>query len=122
MSNTKLEAFEKSILKKFKKEHPEYYNMFSSDSGSDFCKDPDKAKKAGGPKNEGKFRPDSDFFGTNRVNDEMYAALVEKFKDPDLMKMLRETKQAKLLHTMKRSAHKVFFEHLIVIRHNLPPA
>jgi predicted NAD-dependent protein-ADP-ribosyltransferase YbiA (DUF1768 family) len=97
---------------KFKKENPEYYAKFSLDSGSEFCEDPKKAKAAGGKSN----KADSDFYSTNRVNEEMYAALVAKFKDPELFNMLRETKKAKLMHTVLRQKEKVFFQHLVVIR------
>jgi len=104
---------------KFKKENPEYYNKFSLDSKSDICEDPALAKTAGGKNNKQKVKADSDFFSTNRVNEEMYAALVAKFKDEELSKMLRETKQAKLMHTVLRQTEKVFFQHLIVIRSGL---
>ena len=81
------------------------------------------AKSAGGKtgKVAGKqFRPkniaaDKTFF-TNRVNEEMYRAQFAKFtQNEDMRELLRATKRAKLMHSM-RGMKPVFFENLIYIR------
>jgi len=116
---------------KFRKENPEIYKLFSLDSGSNICEDPNMAKSAGGKdgivKDKDKKiiykRPktvtvDKDFFSTNRVNEEMYKAQYAKFtQNEDLWKTLQDTLDAKLMHIVSRSSTPVFFENLVVIRH-----
>jgi predicted NAD-dependent protein-ADP-ribosyltransferase YbiA (DUF1768 family) len=122
---------------KFRKENEDFYKQFSLDSNTELSKDPNMAKSAGGKTGKHKgnqIRPktvkaDSDFFNSNRINEEMYVAQYAKFTNPDATKtrengetymylanMLLETKDAKLMHILSRSSEKIFFENLVVIR------
>jgi predicted NAD-dependent protein-ADP-ribosyltransferase YbiA (DUF1768 family) len=104
---------------------PDFYNQFSLDSGSDISKDPALAKGAGGK--SGKFkgklvrskeiRVDDGFF--ERKNIEMYKAQHAKFtQHDDLMKMLKLTKDAKLMHFVRGSPNIAFYN-LMYIRSKL---
>lgn len=113
---------------KFKQGNPEFYNLFSLDSGSDLSKDPAMAKSAGGKTGKvgGKvFRlksvvMDSDFFSTDRSVKVMNAAQKKKFTTiPEMRDVLLKTREAKLMHIVGRSAEKVYFENLVVIRDGL---
>ena len=93
---------------KFKKNHPEFYKLFSIESGSDISKNPEMAKSAGGKsgKYKGKqLRPkniimDDDFF--NDDNKIMFRALYAKFsQNKDLLDVLKKTRDAKLIHFMR---------------------
>lgn len=106
---------------------PDFYNQFSLDSGSDISKDPALAKGAGGK--SGKFggksvRPkeikvDDDFFEQNRNKIEMYKAQHAKFtQHDDLMKLLKLTKDAKLMHYVRGSPNIAFYN-LMYIRSKL---
>jgi predicted NAD-dependent protein-ADP-ribosyltransferase YbiA (DUF1768 family) len=110
---------------KFKKENADFYYLFSIDSDSIICKDPGMAKSAGGKSGKvqkKKYRPknvniDSDFFSTNRNNEEMYKAQFAKFtQNDDLKKILISTIDAKLMHIICRSQTSIFFDNLVVIR------
>ena len=110
---------------KFKKENADFYHLFSIDSESIICKDPEMAKSAGGKSGKVQkknFRPknvyiDSDFFSTNRNNEEMYKAQFAKFtQNDDLQKILIATLDAKLMHIISRSQTSIFFDNLVVIR------
>lgn len=92
---------------KFKKGFPNFYTLFSLDSGSEFCNDVKKAKSAGGK--SGKYRKelgnekvtlDPDFYG-GRDKVERANALTAKFENPELKKVLLDTKKAKLLHFVR---------------------
>ncbi len=92
---------------KFKKGFPNFYTLFSLDSGSEFCNDVKKAKSAGGK--SGKYRKelgnekvtlDPDFYG-GRDKVERANALTAKFENPELKKVLMDTKKAKLLHFVR---------------------
>jgi predicted NAD-dependent protein-ADP-ribosyltransferase YbiA (DUF1768 family) len=109
---------------KFKEENPEFYLQFSLDSGGELSTNPVMAKSAGGKtgKVAGKqFRPknvaaDKTFFTTNRVNEEMFRAQFAKFtQNEDMLQLLKATKRAKLMHSM-RGMKPIFFENLIYIR------
>jgi predicted NAD-dependent protein-ADP-ribosyltransferase YbiA (DUF1768 family) len=104
---------------------PDFYNQFSLDSGSDISKDPALAKGAGGK--SGKFkgkliRPkeikvDDGYFERNKI--EMYKAQHAKFtQHDDLMKLLKLTKDAKLMHFI-RGAPNITFYNLMYIRSKL---
>lgn len=98
----------------YKKGHPDFYEKFSIDSNSELSLDPKKAKAAA---TKGKYekkkirpdnvRPDPDFFelGPNqRSKLERYLALKSKFEqNPDLKKLLIETKDAKLVNFVRSS-------------------
>uniref|UniRef100_A0A6C0EUA3 NADAR domain-containing protein n=1 Tax=viral metagenome TaxID=1070528 RepID=A0A6C0EUA3_9ZZZZ len=102
---------------KFKKQNPEYYNLFSLDSDSDISKDPALAKAAGGK--SGKFkskqiRPkdveiDPDFFsGRNEIV--MFKGQYAKFiQNPELTKLLYLTKNAKLVHHVRTNEPQIFY-------------
>lgn len=109
---------------KFKKENPEFYNKFSLDSNSDLSKNPAMSKGAGGK--SGKYlniqvRPkgikaDKDFF-SERTKSEMYLSQYAKFtQNEELKTLLKETKQARLLHHVQRQKEKEEFVNLMVIR------
>jgi predicted NAD-dependent protein-ADP-ribosyltransferase YbiA (DUF1768 family) len=92
---------------KFKKGFPNFYTLFSLDSGSEFCNDVKKAKSAGGK--SGKYRKelgnekvslDPDFYG-GRDKIERANALTAKFENPEFKKVLVATKKAKLLHFVR---------------------
>jgi predicted NAD-dependent protein-ADP-ribosyltransferase YbiA (DUF1768 family) len=98
---------------KFKNQNPEFYLQFSLDSGSDFSKDPDMAKKKADKPGK-KIKADDDF--DTRVNKEMYDAQHAKFtQNEDLRALLAATKRAKLMHFM-RGMPAVFYENLVRIR------
>ena len=110
---------------KFKQNNPDYYDVFSLDSGSDLSKDPAMAKSAGGKTGKvgGKkfrhssVRMDEDFFTSGRTNKVMYAAQYAKFTTiPEMRDVLLKTREAKLMHTVGRSSVKVYFENLVIIR------
>jgi len=104
---------------------PNFYNQFSLDSGSDISKDPALAKGAGGKSGTfgGKLvRPkeiklDDGFFDRNKI--EMYKAQHAKFtQHDDLMKLLKLTKDAKLMHFVRGSPNIAFYN-LMYIRSKL---
>jgi ribA/ribD-fused uncharacterized protein len=107
------------------KGHPDFYNQFSLDSGSDISKDPNLAKSAGGKTGKSKSftRPkeikiDEDFF-PNRSKIEMYKAQHAKFtQNDDLMRMLKLTGDAKLVHHV-RGSPPIIFDNLMFIRSKL---
>jgi ribA/ribD-fused uncharacterized protein len=107
------------------KGHPDFYNQFSLDSGSDISKDPNLAKSAGGKTGKSKsfIRPkeikmDEDFF-PNRSKIEMYKAQHAKFtQNDDLMRMLKLTGDAKLVHHV-RGSQPIVFDNLMYIRSKL---
>lgn len=96
---------------KFKKEHPEFYMLFSEDSGSDIASDPYLAKAIGEGKetyhgrqiNQERVKMDRDFYskkGKDRAIKEITKALTARTKqDKTFKKALRETKRAKLMRT-----------------------
>ena len=96
---------------KFKKEHPEYYMLFSEDSGSDIAKDPYMAKAIGNGKytyhgreiNPEKVKIDRDFYnkkGKERASKELTKALNARGKqDKAFKKALKATKRAKLMRS-----------------------
>jgi predicted NAD-dependent protein-ADP-ribosyltransferase YbiA (DUF1768 family) len=113
---------------KFKENNPEFYHLFSLDSGSQLSLDPVMAKSAGGKTGKvcGKqFRPksiqmDTNFFTTNRSTIEMNAAQNEKFTTiPEMRDVLLKTREAKLMHTVGRSSEKIYFANLVDIRNKL---
>ena len=95
---------------KFKKNNPDYYNLFSIDSGSQIMGDPRKALGAGGKtgKIKGKnFRPkdvvmDEDFFDNKNNEKVMEKGQMAKYKQDEISrKLLLATKDAKLIHYIK---------------------
>ena len=96
---------------KFKKEHPEFYMLFSEDSGSDIAKDPYMAKAIGDGKttyygrqvNPEGVKIDRDFYskkGKDRATKELLKALTARGKqDKIFKKALKETKRAKLMRS-----------------------
>lgn len=123
---------------KFKKDNPEFYRLFSLDSGSDLSKDPVMAKGAGGKsgKSKGKqIRPtnikaDKDFFkgrgecdigGTAITNGSEYMHLAQdvKYAIPEFANMLKLTGDADLQHYLGRGSGLIRFEHVMKIRDSL---
>ena len=92
---------------KFKKNNPDYYKLFSINSGSQIMGDPKKALGAGGKTgkvNGKKFRPkniiiDQDFYENNNREQVMERAQKAKYEQDELSKkVLLATKNAKLVH------------------------
>jgi predicted NAD-dependent protein-ADP-ribosyltransferase YbiA (DUF1768 family) len=98
----------------FKKGFPDFYTQFSLDSNTDFSKDLSLAKIAGGKTGktkdkvyrDRKIKVDADFYemGANpRHKEERRIALHAKFtQNLDLANVLKETKNAKLIHFVRR--------------------
>ena len=105
---------------KFKKGHPEFYQLFTVDSDSDISKDPAFAKAAGGK--TGKYkkmnykRPkdiviDEDFFSSGRNAEAMEAGQRAKYTQNKVPKaVLLATKDAKLQHHVRGSPPIVFYD------------
>jgi len=92
---------------KFKKNNPDYYKLFSINSGSQIMDDPKKALGAGGKTGKisgKKFRPmdiviDEDFFDAKNNEKIMEKAQQAKYEQDELSKrVLLGTKDAKLVH------------------------
>ena len=107
---------------KFKVHHPEFYELFSLDSKSELSKDPHMAKKAGG-KHDNELRAkgitiDEDFFSGRNIK-EMQKAMKAKFtQNSNLAKILKATKNAKLVHYQLGAPPKTF-DNLMMIRKQL---
>ena len=105
---------------KFKKGHPEFYQLFTVESDSDISKDPAFAKAAGGK--TGKYkkmnykRPkdiviDEDFFSSGRAQQAMEAGQRAKYTQNDIAKqVLLATKNAKLQHHVRGSPPIIFYD------------
>jgi len=105
---------------KFKKSHPEFYQLFTVESDSDISKDPAFAKAAGGK--TGKYkkmnykRPkdiviDEDFFSSGRAQQVMEAGQRAKYTQNDIAKqVLLATKNAKLQHHVRGSPPIIFYD------------
>jgi len=119
---------------KFKKNHPDYYRLFSIDSGSQIMNDPKKALGAGGKTGKvagKKFRPktvviDEDFFDDKNNERIMEKAQSAKYKQDDHSKnVLIGTKDAKLVHYVTSRKKKedrpdnVVFYDTMRIRHRI---
>lgn len=119
---------------KFKKNHPDYYRLFSIDSGSQIMDDPKKALGAGGKTGKvsgKKFRPkdvvmDADFFDDNNNEAIMEKGQMAKYQQDDISRqVLLATKDAKLVHytsSRKSKADRppnVVFYDTMRIRHRL---
>ena len=119
---------------KFKKGHPDYYRLFSIDSGSQIMDDPKKALGAGGKTGKvsgKKFRPknvvmDEDFFDDNNNEKVMEKGQMAKYQQDDIARqVLLATKDAKLVHytsSRKSKADRppnVVFYDTMRIRHRL---
>ena len=107
------------------KGHPDFYNQFALDSGSVLSKDPNLAKTAGGKIGKSKsfirskeIKMDEGFF-PNRSKIEMYKAQHAKFtQNDDLMRVLKLTGDAKLVHHV-RGSPPIVFDNLMYIRSKL---
>jgi predicted NAD-dependent protein-ADP-ribosyltransferase YbiA (DUF1768 family) len=108
---------------KFKENNPEFYLSFSVESGTELSKNPEMAKAAASKNGKYKgelIRPkevkiDAEFYG-KRKDVEKNNALEAKFtQNLDLNKLLRETKNAKLLQ-YKTGVEPILREDLILIR------
>ena len=111
---------------KFKKGHPEFYNQFSLDSGSELSKSPAMAKAAGSSSRKyGKkeIRPasikiDEDFF-IERHKSALNSAMHAKFsQNKELNTMLLATGSAKLQQFV-RGAEPIVFDDLMQVRKEL---
>jgi len=103
---------------KFKENNPHFYATFSIDANpeGDLSKDPSMAKDAGskdGKYKGKKIRPSEVKMDPNFESkhvEVMKKALKEKFKDPEMNKLLKATKNAKLNQYVKSSPPIVFIE------------
>ena len=111
---------------KYKNSSPQYYYLFTIDSGSEISKSPIMAKAAGSKtgKFEGKqLRPknivaDADFF-SSRKKTTLKDALQAKFsQNEELRRLLLSTKKAKLTHFIKGSPPETSTE-LMEVRYEL---
>ena len=111
---------------KFKESNPEFYLSFSAESGTELSKNPEMAKAAASSsgKYEGTLiRPievaiDPTFYG-KRKEKELFDALCAKFTQiPELNRVLLETKNAKLMHYLKKKEPELS-EQLIIVRDKL---
>ena len=119
---------------KFKEGNPEFYKQFSLESKSDFSEDPVMAKAAGGKtgiltrKESGKtkrtrLRPsnihaDETFW--DKKESEMEKALQAKFTQKEKPReVLKNTKDAKLVHYLGRGSGLEVWNHLMRIRKNI---
>lgn len=105
---------------KFKKNHPDFYQLFTVESDSDISKDPAFAKAAGGK--TGKYkkmnykRPkdiviDEDFFSSGRAQQIMEAGQRAKYTQNEIPKrVLLATKNAKLQHHVRGSPPIIFYD------------
>jgi len=105
---------------KFKKGHPEFYQQFTVESGTDISKDPAFAKAAGGK--TGKYkkkdwkRPkdvviDADFFSSGRNQQVMEAGQLAKYSQNEAAKaVLLATKDAKLQHHVRGQPPIIFYD------------
>jgi predicted NAD-dependent protein-ADP-ribosyltransferase YbiA (DUF1768 family) len=109
---------------KFKNDNPNFYLSFSMDSGTELSQNPEMAKAAGGKTGKYKgtlIRPisveiDKDFY-SKRANKELNDALEAKFSE-DLMSVLIETKNAKLMEHI-RGKESVIRDDLMLLRDKL---
>lgn len=107
---------------KFKIGNPEFYKLFSMESGSDISKEPELAKAAGGKTGkkgsqqvrDKKILMDRDFDKQSRIIMEkvMYAKFTQH---EELKTMLLATRDAKLVHFVRASPPETF-EHLMNVR------
>jgi len=105
---------------KFKKSHPEFYEKFTVESGSDISKDPAFAKAAGGKSGKYKLknwkRPkditiDEDFFTSNKNQKVMEAAQFAKYSQNKMTAaILLATNDAKLQHHVRGQPPVVFYD------------
>ncbi len=105
---------------KFKKNHPDFYQLFTVESDSDISKDAAFAKAAGGKTGNFKKmnykRPkdiviDEDFFSSGRAQQVMEAGQRAKYTQNDIPKrVLLATKNAKLQHHVRGSPPIIFYD------------
>ena len=97
---------------KFRKNNPDFYKLFSIESGTEISKNPEMAKSAGSKSGKYKgqqLRPknifiDKDFF--DKDNKVMFNALYAKFsQNKDLLDVLKKTRNAKLIHFMRSNPY-----------------
>ena len=111
---------------KFQKKSPDFYLLFSLDSGTELSKDPNMAKSAGGE--TGKYKDeqirsktvtvDPDFF-LKRATKSLNAANTAKFQQhPELNAALVETKNAKLV-LYRRGKDPEVLDDLMILRDKL---
>jgi predicted NAD-dependent protein-ADP-ribosyltransferase YbiA (DUF1768 family) len=104
---------------KFKKNNPNFYELFAMDSKSDISQSPAMAKGAGGKtgKFKGKLiRPkkiviDEDFFSSGENERAMYRGQMAKYKqNEEAKRVLLATKDAKLQHFVRGQTPIVFYD------------
>ncbi len=105
---------------KFKKNHPDFYQLFTVESDSDISKDAAFAKGAGGKTGNFKKmnykRPkdiviDEDFFSSGRAQQAMEAGQRAKYTQNEIPKrVLLATKNAKLQHHVRGSPPIIFYD------------
>ena len=105
---------------KFKKNHPDFYQLFTVESDSDISKDAAFAKGAGGKTGNFKKmnykRPkdiviDEDFFSSGRAQQVMEAGQRAKYTQNEIPKrVLLATKNAKLQHHVRGSPPIIFYD------------
>jgi predicted NAD-dependent protein-ADP-ribosyltransferase YbiA (DUF1768 family) len=109
---------------KFKKNNQSFYEKFTAEANTGISRDPGKAKAAGSKSGEYKgkrirpddIEPDPDFFEGRDIKVMNKAQEAKFYSDPNLMKLLKATKDAKLVHTTGKNGKQVVFQHLMDIR------
>jgi len=109
---------------KFKKSHPDFYEQFTVESGSDISTDPAFAKAAGGKSGKYKSKKwkrqkditiDDDFFTSGRNQTIMEAGQYAKYsQNKPALEVLLATNDAKLQHHVRGQPPVIFYDTMLI--------